>query len=493
MRAFLMQSSLENSAVALSIMKGMAQSKAPTHYEGQQEDNDGEDEAMQHLLHRFDILIAQNRSAKVVSSKAVHQLQELQSRSLTLDPSTLPSIRQSQLSINELVSVSRQSGLSLFNVINEEGRTSPFTYDEILKAIDSADKSPLSNISSILNTATNQIQDFQSLTTNLSQCIEFASPGPAPWELLSQKLRAASTTSASYEKAVERLKGELSDKIMALTMKDKILDELKVNVEVLEKRARDSNARREKLKELEGIVDTSACKEKEMAKRLSRLEQDLQALQAERNAWEHRVDHAESHTGSREIRGPDETISMEALEGVTKLKAEIEILRSTIRHLRLSSYQKSINSSHSFLTAPLVAKAGSTERTHLALEAQDILKSMVTLITRPENQMVELKAASKSDRLGWRPARQTMKWQVARQREEWEGWQDWRDDVAKRSREMNARDRRKKMVQKQSEEVIAKTELRLAGLDPKVIGEAKEVRIVRPGDWEDVDGLRSIA
>ncbi|MCJ1400874.1 hypothetical protein MMC11_004084 [Xylographa trunciseda] len=493
MRAFLMQSNLENAAAALSIIKGMAQGKGPAHDEGDQHEEDGEDEAMQHLLGKLDTLIAQNRSAKVVSSKAIHQLQELQSHSLTLDPSTLPGIQQSQSSMAELVSVCRQSGLSLFNVINEEGRTSPFTCDELVKGIDPADTSPLSNISSILNTATTQMQSFHSLTTTLSHCIEFPTPPSPPWELLSQNLRTASITSASYEKMVERLKGELSERNTALTMKDKILDELNVNIEVLEKRVKESSGRRDKLRELETVVESSASKEKELAKKLIRLERDLQNLQAERDAWEHEAKDANSHPGSRATRGLNENMSTEALESVAQLKAEIEMLQSTICHLRLSSHEKSIHSSQAFLATPLMSKSRSTERSYLATEAQDMLKSMLTFITRPENQMIEMKAVDRSDRLGWRPVRQTVKWQLGRQREDWEGWRDWRDDVAKRGREMNGQDRRKNKGHKQSRGAFTKIDPQRNGFAQKTIGESRDVRIVSPRDWEDMGTSLSVA
>ncbi|MCJ1385269.1 hypothetical protein MMC17_008390 [Xylographa soralifera] len=486
MRAFLMQSNLENAATALSIVRAMAQSKAPAHNQGDQEDEDVEDETMQHLFGRLDTLIAQNRSAKVVSIKAIHQLRELQSRSLTLDPTMLPIIQQSQSSIAELVSVSQKSGLALFNIINEEGRTSPFSCDELVNAIDPGSTSPFSNLSSILNTTAIQIQSFYNLTTTLSHCIEFPPPTSPPWELLSQNLRAASTTSASHEKTVERLKGELFDKNTALTMKDKILEELSVNVEVLEKRVKESSGRREKLRQLESVVESSASKEKELAKKLSRLERDLQALQAERDAREHQADYAKAHLGSREPRGPIESMSIEALESVAQLQAEIEMLQSTIRHLRLSSHEKSIKSSHEFLARPLVSKSRPIAHTHLALEAQDMLKSMLSLITRPENQMIQMKTVNQSDRLGWRPVRQTMKWQIGRQREEWEGWGEWRDDVAKRGREINGEERRKKMAHKQSMEVIAKPDFWIPSPDQKVVGETREVWIVSPSDWEDV-------
>ncbi|MCJ1472024.1 hypothetical protein MMC13_000669 [Lambiella insularis] len=493
MLAGLMQSNLENSAVALSITKSMVQS-----WESEPSvKNEGEIEVFQHFLRDIDAMITQVRSTKVVSSKAIHQLQELQSRSLCLDPSTLTRIQQIQARTAELVSTCRQSGLSLFIALHDENQAALVTSDDMVKAICSTNSAPLSTLSSMVHDVTIQIQNFYQLAANLSHCRELPVPPPSPWELLSKNLRAASETSAANEKAAERLKDELSDKNTALAIKDKILEEMSVNVEVLEKRVSESSGRRERLREMEGIVQSALMKEKETAKKLFRLEQELQALHTEREAWRDNSQRMEAQARPGDVRLPthgahqDDIIAVKAHENVVHLEAEIEVLRSTIRQFRLSEYEKSIKSSHSFLAMPLTSKKTNSKQTHLAYEAQDMLKSMLTLISHPKNQVVEMIAVDRAQRLGWRPVRQTMRWQVGRQREEWEGWREWRDSVAKKGQEMTRKGSQKTTVDN-GEYVLARLGLRLPDHEGKEVAKTGDVRIVDPGVWEEVETLLGV-
>lgn len=484
MAAFMIQSSLESAALALSITKSMAQSQAPAH----SKDDEGGDEAFQHLLRKIDTLIAQVRSAKVVSSKAIHQLQELQSRSLILEPSTLESIQQFQSPITELVSICRQSSLSLFTAINEESRTSLLTSHDVAKAISLDNSIPLDTMYSLVHAATTQMRSLYQLTANLTRCVEAPLPPLTPWELLSRKLRAVSDASAMHEISANRLKHELSDKNTALAMKDKILEEMIANVEVLEKRASESSKRQERLRDLEGAADSALMKDKETAKEMLHLEQELQILQKEREAWEEHFHQAGAQAGPGDVKISShdadqyEIVATRAHENVLQLKAEIELLQSTIRHLRMLGHVRSITSTHSFLATPLTSKKTVSNEMHLAYEAQDMFKSMLTLISQPKNQVVKMAAIDRPQRLGWRPVRQTMRWQVGRQREKWEGWREWRDNVASRGREMESERRRKAMVDTEKGNMLARVGLHLPGLVDKAAAGTKDVRILIPGD-----------
>lgn len=497
MRTVVMVSNLENSALALSTLKAMAQNKLSHNGDDQQEPET--DEEAESLLRKVDSLILQIRSAKVVSGKAVHQIQELKSRSLTLDPSTLPAMEQCQASTLELVSACRQSGLALARALNEEGRPKSLTFEDVVKAISPTDPTPMSTLSAKSSIATTQMQNLYGLTTTLSQTVEFPLSAAPPWDAITEKIRAASTTSASHEKEVGRLKDELSEKNTALAMKDKIVEEMSANVEVLEKRVNESGGRRERLRELEGLAESSKSKEKEAAKKLASLEKDLKALEAERENWKKQNHQTRVPSGSRDGLGApytgaqDETVSAKALEDIIQLKAEIANLQATIRHLRLSSYQRTVNSSHIFLSDALLSQPKPTKRTHLAHEAKDVLQSMLALITQPENQIVKLQTLGQEARLGWRPAKETPKWQVGRQREEWQVWRDWRDDVSKRGKALNSDENRKMAVEKEKGDILARVGLHIHGLGNKGVNSRREVRIADPGNWEDVQATLRIA
>ena len=489
MRAIIMLSNLENAAVALSTIKLMAYNTLAPLVETDQE----ESEAVQDLAHKGDMLVSQIRSAKVVTNKTVVQLKELKSRALTLNPSTLPTIEQSQASTSDLVHTCRESGLSLVKLMNMEGRTSSLLYEEVMTAISLSDSSPFSTLSSKASIAASHMQSFYNLATTLPQTVEFSTSTVPPWELLSRKLRAESSTSASHEREVGRLKDELAVKNTALAMKEKIVEEMSVNVEVLEKRVGESSGRRERLRDLEGLLDSSRSKERDTAKKLIRLEEDLKALEAERENWKKKMRQAGTLPGSRDASGEhhsaahEEAFPARAHQNILQLRAEIETLKSTIRHLRLTSYNSSVNSSHSFLNAPLLPKPSATKQTHLAHEAHDVLKSLMAVITEPRNQVVQLKAHEKEARLSWRPVRQTCKWQVGRQREEWEAWRDWRDDVGRRSKLIVREGTRIGKVEKEKEEVLARVGFWVPDSGQKDAFGGREVRIARPEHWEELE------
>lgn len=492
MRSLLVQSQLENAAAALSIVKSMAQTKLPQ----PDDENDENNQETSEFVQRADSLVSQIRSAKVITSKAIHQLSELRSRSLTLAPSTLHVFEATQSLTSSLASTTRTSGLSLFALINEEGRTTPFTHSEIITAIGPGDSTPLSTLASSIQTTTTQVQTLNNLTTTLSQTIEFTSPPPPPpWLTLAQNLRAASTHSASHESEVSRLKDELAEKNTALAMREKVVEEMGVKVEVLDKRASEASGRRERVRELETAVDRSNASEKELTKKLNRLEEELTALQTERQTWKKQSAHPLSPTTPSGKPPASPGDSSASSSQIPALQAEIHALRACIRHLRASTrlllYPPS---SSSFSSSPLALDATwlqkplipapspyETRQKMLQAEGRDALKELLALVTREGNGVVKLrdrrvvgvggdgardgKVRSAEDgndrregkgdgkaekgetgkgRLGWRPLRETSRWKVGRQREEWEGWREWVRDVGERSRD-DGRERERKM------------------------------------------------
>ena len=494
-RVLLMQSNLDNAAAAISFIKSMTQAKTLVSSDTGDEDDRESDE----FYRKMDSLISQTRGVKVICNKAVHQLEELKSRSLTLDPSTLSVIEQSQNSTSEFVFSVRNAGMSLLRLINQDGRTLSFTYSEIAQAISSSDSITFSSLTSKIMTVATQMQSLLALTNTLSQTIEFpdSSAVPPPWELLAQKFRAETTTSATHELEIGRLKGELQERNTTLAMKDKLVEELGVNVEVLEKRVGESGGRRERVRELEVMLDSARSKERELINKLSHLQQNLRVTEAEREALRKQASQAgsslETRDTSRLKTGQSEVTSIRTKEEISRLKDEISVLQSTIRYLRLSAQQTPLSSSYSFLYTPLTPKPTLSEKSHLAHEARDVLKSMLTLVTEVENPVVQLKLRASQDRLKWRPLQESTKWQVGKQKEAWEAWRDWSSDVGKRGRDLQREEDRKRKVSESKGDVLAQVGLRLPMIGVETKGVSREVRIVRPGDWEDVERELGVA
>lgn len=487
MRALMMQSYLENTATALSQVKSMSQTKVVPSGEVDEDDHE-----MQDFLRKTDSLIVQIRNAKVTASKAVRQLEELKSRFLTLDQSTLPVVEQSQKAASDLASSARNVGLSLFRILNEEGRNTPYTYQEIALAIFSSDTQPLSLMSSKINTTTIQVQNFYNLTSSLAQTIEFSSPPPPPpWQVLAQKMRAATTDSLTHETEIRRLKDEMAGKNTALAIREKTVEEMSVKVEVLEKRVGESGGRRERVRELEGIVDTAMEKEKSLLAHLSRQQLLLKDLEAEREAWK-KSPSLQNRTSSDYRVGNSLSSSTDpsSFHRIATLESEIRALQSSIRYLRSTSRTHHLSSSLDFLSNPLIPPAVTPTPTKiLKSEATDVLKELVHLVSRPENRLLSLHSSKREERLRWKPAREMSAWVLGRQKGEWEGWREWAEDVGRRGDGLRRDDERKRVARDKGLEGHGEVLARMKVQQDMGKDEVREVRIVQPGEWDEVERL----
>lgn len=481
-RALMLQSHLEGAATALSHAKSMAQDHIPL----ARGDDEEDDDQARTFLRKADDLISQMRSAKVASGKAIRNLEELKARSLTLDQSTLFPIEQTQSSAAELASSSRDVGLSVSKLLNEEGRNNPFTYAEIMSATSSSDNSPFSCVATKLATTVTQIQTFSTLTNNFNQTVEIPSPsGPPPWQLLAQKLKEEAAASSAHELELTRLRDDMADKNTALAMREKVVEEMSVKVEVLEKRINESGGRRERMRELEIAADNARSKEQELNTRLARLQQELRTLEDERETLKKSAATVPAAlTNGDSAQSPP---SANTLLQIQDLKSQISTLESTIRYLRRQTHSQSINSSLSFLSEPLIPPSPPSP-TLLQSEARDVLKEMLDLITQPENQMVKLTVPRKEERLKWRPVRETTGWQYERMKEEWEGWREWSRSVSRRG---NERAGARKTAREG--DILARLQVRLPEMKGLMKGAPRQVRIVRPEEWEDVEGLIGVA
>jgi len=485
-RALMLQSHLEGAATAISHAKSMAQDHIPP-----ARGDEGEDDEHAHtFLHKADDLISQMRSAKVASSKAIRNLEELKARSLTLDQSTLMPIEQTQSSASELASSSRDVGLSVSKLLNEEGRNTPFTYAEIISVTSSSENIPFSSVATKLSTTVSQVQTFSALTNNFNQTIEIPSPpGPPPWKLLAQKLKEEAAASSGHEIELTRLRDEMADKNTALAMREKVLEEMSVKVEVLEKRINESGGRRERMRELEIAAENARSKEKELSTRLARLQQELRTLEDEHETLKKSAATAPAvlTNGNSAHSAPSANTVLQ----IQDLRSQISTLESTIRYLRRQAHSQHINSSLSFLSEPLVPPSPPSQ-TLLQAEARDVLKEMLDLVTQPENQMVKLTVPRKEERLKWRPVKETTGWQYERMKEEWEGWREWSHSVSRRGHE-RAGARKMARNGEGRGDVLASLQVNLPEMKGLIKGAPRQVRIVRPEEWEDVESMIGVA
>ena len=485
MRAQMMQSHLENTATALNLIKSTSEARITNSNVEEEEEANAE---FEEFLNKVDTLISQTRSAKVISSKAIRELEELKSRSLTLDPSTADIVETSQRSASELAASARIAGISILGILSEEDQTATVRYRGFAERITNQTLFP--SLSSNLQSTTNHLQTFYSTTINLAQTIEFPSPPPPPpWRVLAQNMKIAAADVAARETELLRLKDEMVEKNTTLALKDKVTQEMSVKVEVLEKRVGESGGRREKVRELEGEVEAARAQEKELLGKLSGLQTELRTLETEREKWKQNPQVTSIPTQQIQGTAPA-TASPASLGQIDALKAEIKTLQSSIRYLRSATHTHTLSTAYDFLSTPIAPTP--PPKPLIQTEAKDVLKEMLNLLSQPQNQTVQLQPRDRADRLKWQPVRETSQWKVQRQKEEWAEWREWRDVVARkvvRGRREEERRREARMMRgggmEERDEALARVQIAL----PKKMMpiEGGHVKIVRPSEWEKME------
>ncbi|KAL8928863.1 MAG: hypothetical protein Q9208_001641 [Pyrenodesmia sp. 3 TL-2023] len=435
-RAVMMQSQLESALLSMVHVKTVAVAKVtqPGVIEG-----NGEDPEMKEFTRTSESLVAQMRGAQVVMGKAIRHLDDLQSRSLTLDQTCLSDIEQSQTSISELSVSTRTFGHAITSLLNEERQSGSPKAHELLSTMSSIEP-PLASLFNKLQTATTNLQSLYNLTSSLSRTIEFtASSYPPPWQLLAGKLANESITMASHEAEISRLSDETREQSTALAFRDKSLEELRFKVETLEQRASESQARRERVRKLENVMEAAEQRESELINTVNRLRSERDDLRTERSTLISQTGGApgSSPAGAAAVAAgsADSTSESEpSISRIRSLEAEIMTLEAAIRHLRSTAHARTISSAWNFISKPLIPQPSPQEqRARLRqTEAKGLVSELLRLATDPGNGVVRLKERKRDERLCWRPAKETCSWQVARAREEWETWREWRDDLGGR-------------------------------------------------------------
>lgn len=498
MRTLIMQSQLENAAAAIASTRTMVQAIIPS----QEED----DELFQHFSKKTEAVITQTRSAKVIVGKAVREIEDLRARSLSLMPNTIESFEQCEMATQQLADYTRHVGNDLFTLLHEEGRAEPYTYVEVQSAIYqttsntfSADESDLfSTYSNKLRLLNNQLIDLSTLTSDLEMTQEFER-ATAPWILRSQELKSSKTVTIDTQEELRRLKEENHERLRLIALRDQTLEEASVKIELLESRMRDATKKNERINELERRIDVAKNREAELVEAIEVQNKELSTMEADREKWKKIADESkalgEVVSGSK--AGQERAVA--TAREMDVLKTEIAGLQAAVRYLREDNRRVKLSGREnmSWLEEPLIKpKPIEEQRKALVIaEGQDVLGELLTLATGDNSRIYDLGAMQK-DRGKWRPAKSTPGYWVAKQRERYEDWRAWKEEVVRKGRVLGEREgnagrgvgtgRKGLRNQRDNENVAARVDLKWKELEGKGAGRGRTVEIVGAEEWEGV-------
>ena len=354
MRTLLMQSSLENTAAALVASKDeVLRTAAPA---------DAEDDDGVLFEKTVDSVISDSRSAKVIAGKVHRALQDMKSRSLSLNPATITQFDKCSSIADDLFVFARDLGAAIKRVSNEDGRSESLVFGELLTAMRGAtsthfevSKSDIFGpMQTRLRALIDNLSDLSIMSSDFNQMAEFEKP-PPPWVLRSREVQDSKAISAVAEEEIRTLKREIQERATSLKMREQKLEEAKMKIDLLEVRMRDANKKIDQISVLEHAVEQAKERERSMEKAVESQSQLVLEMEIEKERWKRVAAEAKTlgKTGDDASRPTEMVASMKEMDA---LKLEVKTLQSTTRYLRQQTRRTRLEEEakqNSWLSTPL--------------------------------------------------------------------------------------------------------------------------------------------
>ena len=336
----------------------------------------------------------------------------------------------------------------VLNYLNDIEPDEELSYSGLLASLDENNDDVLSTLMRNLKTLHDEIESLLSKANEVTPGLAFESQ-PAPWIIRAKEIRNQRITSNEVQEELAQSARRNHELTSRIAEKERAIEDITIRAQLAEKRVRDNKSREGQDKVLREEIEELKSEKSELEAQLSEARSELARLQDEsskdkdelitlqRQATERALNGAAVAPNTRQI-DPATSDAMSA--HVSALLAEVAGLEATVRHLRWENRELSIPISKTKFKAATQAwldpshlrPPKSRQRTKAMLAQQQQKNALDTLLDISNSmnmRPVRLRDTwHKDDK--WRPARETTRWQVLRQKEELEAWNGLRDTAA---------------------------------------------------------------
>ncbi|CAG7973001.1 unnamed protein product [Penicillium salamii] len=465
LRARLSQSYLDHAATAITRVNAIINSKMVAAEEG--------DEEKLVVLEKLSAFDPQARGYKVSMGKISRALDDLRSRSLALSSESDEPFKKVEQDTRSLLEFARKVGESLVTLTSDEGRIEPYSPQEILDSMSQAAVSftssenpddsndPVSLLFTKLREIGEQFEELASISSDLSRTTEFEK-GAFPWIARAAELKSNKMSSPDADEEIRQLKNEIHEASAALGVKDNTLEEQGLKIEHLEARMKEASKKAAMVKDLESKIEEIQLATSELETTLDQHRKDLTAAETERDEVMSRLERMKRMSGTTGLGNSgngvviDSEASLAAMQENESLRAEVASLQAAVRFLREENRRSNIldpysvqrsTEMHAWLDAPLTRAKPTAEQEKVqrtALESRDVMTHLLKLTK--ESHVTDLKSTvvapvsgdgDNANRTTWRPSKTRLRYQVLQQRENFEHWAEWRDEIVHHEREQD--------------------------------------------------------
>ncbi|ETS77572.1 hypothetical protein PFICI_11446 [Pestalotiopsis fici W106-1] len=496
MQTTLMQGYLESAATTFAAMKEMVQRVLPQNTEMEI------DEPWQSFDVKVDLAMGQTRSAKVIVTKAVRSLEDLQKRSLVLNPEEVSTFEDAASAAQRLAEMAETVAVAVHALTTEADRAESLTYSDISKTIHKVvqsefkveDSELLGSYQSRVRVLTTQVTDLAALCADLSQTQEFDRP-ESPWKLRAQEIKKLKIKPVDIEEELQQLKQQYNEARLAIAVREESLSTSTLRIETLEARYRDSQAKAARITEMEAQVLQAQENMAKLKDDIEKQDRELKALESDRDQWKKTAgDSRVLSTDATSKAGREQAVATQ--REMDALRNDIMSLQAAVRYLRQDNQQARTKeqAAYDWLSEPLIKPTPVFEqrRNLVVKEGKDVLNELLRMAGTAK--VYDLKTLPE-DKMAWRPARITPQHHAAMQAEDFAAWKNWQYSVVEKAKTVakTQTGRREDADQRAlMRKQAARLRIQLPGENGKVIPGRGDVQILGSQEWEGLQGRLAV-
>jgi dynactin 1 len=424
-----------------------------------------EDEDFIYFSQKIREFVERSRTCRVIVGRVLHAVDEQRNHSMTLGEPSLTAFEQAESLGKQLSDFSGTIGRGIHKFIEEDIDHESYNFDDLSKTMQklatdwliqtslkvSGTVLSLEIISDVLSALHVKLDALFSIASDLSKFSEFERH-PAPWTVRARILGDQKIVDKDMAEQLRKLQSAARDHNVAMSAKDKAIEEQSLKLELLEARSKGTKDHTAILQKLERDF-AEAVKERDQAvSELTDLMKERQALtqqyeEASTRLAKMNLNHVagDSEAAAR-LLSLDETTSHQLATDIELLKEDVANLQSAVRFLKAENHRllypvsptSLATTNHAWLEAnplPKPGRVGHGRGTNVAAEAKHVLKGLLevsaTLKPLQLQSLSDPNAGGKQS--SWRPRKKTPLYLASLQREEFERWTEWKEDLVERA------------------------------------------------------------
>lgn len=440
----------------------------------------------------------QTRSTKVVAGKVAKALEEMIQRSDSFNGASSEMFEPAETLAQELSLAVRRIMGAVQTVALDDSREINISHSELHTIMTDAVRGILKSshhqtdvftaMTAVIEDLHTRLLELNNAATDITRATEFER-GPSPWTTRAKELKARRELSAETEETLRRLQSDIQSKSEILAAKDRQLEEQHIRIELLESRTKEVKSQAAIVRNLESELEKARNATHKAQKEYSDMAIEHERLQGERDADRSQLETLRraqlADGGDSVLPMVDKSAALAMEQQLSAVKLEIDSLQAAVRYLKEENHRLQLPlgqfdltmSNHAWLTSPLPTSrrsksalsttnpdSPSTTASSIAQESKelfnqlleaadhfppvDLRKSMpITSLPQHPKETQQLPQDQSQNPLPqkstWRPIKSTPRYQVLKQREELERWDELvRDLVSKQKYGFSIKKRR---------------------------------------------------